>query len=116
MKKIYLFLLFILIVSSIKAQDNSLSGSDTIQSKSDSLKTVPVNTDTTNKSQKEVLDSTLYSKYGYLKDDDPQYNKKAPLWRPILGTIVGNLVTAAIDRYIFNYDFSRISLQTIKNN
>jgi hypothetical protein len=93
-----------------------------IKTQSDSLKTLPINTDTTQKTEKkelekkELLDSTLYGKHGYLLNDDPAYNKKGPLWRPILATIVGNLTLCAFNRFILNSGFCRISFQTVKNN
>jgi hypothetical protein len=94
----------------------------TVQSKSDSIKTIPVNIDTTKKTEKketekkELIDSSLYSKHGYLLNDDPKYNKKKPLWEPIASTIIGNLVLCSFNAYILNSEFCRISFQTIKNN
>ena len=85
--------------------------------KTDSIKTLPVNKDTTKSEQKKVLlDSTLYSKYGTLLNDDPEYTKKVPLWGPVVGVVGGNLFIAAINRYIFNEPWERIGFNSILAN
>src|SRR5205085_3002421 len=47
---------------------------------------------------------------------DTEYVKKAPLWKPIVSVIVGNFFTAAMNRYIFNAPWERISINTIEDN
>jgi hypothetical protein len=54
--------------------------------------------------------------YGDLLNDDPAYNPKYPWWRPALGIITTNVFSWSVNRYIFNYDWARISLTTWKNN
>ena len=51
-----------------------------------------------------------------LRDDDPGYNTKAPLWSVGLGVIATNVVVWAADRYVFDYPYARVGPQTWKNN
>jgi hypothetical protein len=38
------------------------------------------------------LDSTKYSRYGDLLNDDPEYNKKSPLWKPAVQVVTENVI------------------------
>jgi hypothetical protein len=51
-----------------------------------------------------------------LRDDDPAYNKKSPLWAVALRVAFTNVFVWSVDRFIFNYPFSHIGPQTWKNN
>ncbi len=51
-------------------------------------------------------DSTKYSKYGNLLDDNPLYNEKSSLWEAALLVTLPNTSVFLIDRYIFNHNFS----------
>ncbi|MBV9988383.1 MAG: DUF3943 domain-containing protein [Chitinophagaceae bacterium] len=53
------------------------------------------------------LDSSLYNSYGDLLNDDPVYNPKAPVWKPLFGVIRSDLSTFLMDRYVLKYDFSQ---------
>lgn len=61
-------------------------------------------------------DKRLYSNYGDLLNDDPAYNPKYAWWKPALRVVSQNVFTWAVDRYVFNADFSRIGPQTWKTN
>ncbi len=61
-------------------------------------------------------DTVLYNMYGDLRDDNPEYNQKSSLWMCGLRVVVGNGVTWATDRYVFNADYARISPSTWKHN
>ena len=52
----------------------------------------------------------------YLRDDDPEFNKRSPLWSVILRVVTSNVVVWAYDRFIFNYSWSHISPQSWKHN
>src|SRR6185369_13462944 len=54
--------------------------------------------------------------YGGLLNDDPIYNPRYPLLVPASRVILADAFTWATDRYIFNYDWARISATTWKNN
>jgi hypothetical protein len=51
-----------------------------------------------------------------LRDDDPEYNKKSSLWVVALKVASANVLTWAIDRFVFNYSWSRIGPSTWKHN
>ena len=51
-----------------------------------------------------------------LRDDDPKYNKKSPLWAVGLRVLSANLIVWGIDRFIFNYPWSHIGPQSWKHN
>ena len=55
-----------------------------------------------------VKDSTaqLYNEYRGLLNDDTIYNKRAPLWQPIIKVVIENTLLNLFDHYIMNYDWS----------
>src|SRR5947209_15599166 len=54
--------------------------------------------------------------YGDLINDDPVYNRRSD-WPVALYKVLGqNIELWAIDRYIFNYDFSHIGFNSWRNN
>jgi hypothetical protein len=63
-----------------------------------------------------IRDPALFDSHGDLLNDDPYYNKKSPITVPIFKVIVANAEVWAIDRYVFNYDYSRIGFNSWKNN
>jgi len=56
------------------------------------------------------------SMYGELLEDDPQYNKRYPLWVPATGVIRDNVINWAFARYVFNYQWAHISTESWKRN
>ena len=77
------------------------------------VKTNVVPTDT---SYKKILvqDSTahVYNEYRCLLNDDPIYNKKAPLWQPITKVLVQNALVNLVDHYIIHYDWAVVGLKS----
>lgn len=61
-------------------------------------------------------DTMKYNMYGDLLNDDPLYNKKSSIAMVALRVTLSNLSTFLIDRYIFNYDFSRVGFNSWKYN
>ncbi len=51
-----------------------------------------------------------------LRDDDPAYNKRSPLWAVALRVVSTNAFVWTVDRFIFNYSYSHIGPQSWKNN
>jgi hypothetical protein len=49
-----------------------------------------------------------YNMYGNLRDDNPVYSPKAPLWRPLVGVIGSGVFTNLTDTYILKKDFTRV--------
>ncbi|PWT91292.1 MAG: DUF3943 domain-containing protein, partial [Acidobacteria bacterium] len=52
----------------------------------------------------------------HLRQDDPLYNPKYPLWVPITEVPLTNALLWSVDRYVSNDSFSRISTGTIQRN
>ncbi len=54
-----------------------------------------------------VKDSTahLYNVYRGLLNDDPLYNKQAPVWQPIFKVVLQNTLLNLVDNYLLHYDF-----------
>ncbi len=51
-----------------------------------------------------------------LRDDDPEYNKKSPLWSVALRVVSTNVFVWAVDRFVFNYSYARIGPTSWKHN
>ena len=63
-----------------------------------------------------LVDTTKQNKYGDLLDDDPEYNKRYPLWIPTVEVLGALTLTWALDRYALNAAYARIGFQTWKYN
>ena len=62
------------------------------------------------------IDSRPRNKYGGLLNDDPVYNPKYAWWKPAVRVVTTSAFNWAVSRYIFNYDWAYISLETWKYN
>jgi hypothetical protein len=51
-----------------------------------------------------------------LRNDDPEYNKRAPVWSVALRVISADVFVWAVDRFVFNYSWSHIGPTSWKNN
>src|SRR5260221_3347251 len=63
-----------------------------------------------------LIDTTLQNKYGDLLNDDPEYNKRYPIWMPAVEVLGVTAFTWSVDRYLLNADYARIGSSTWKNN
>ncbi len=61
-------------------------------------------------------DTRPRNKYGGLLNDDPVYNPTYAWWKPAVRVFTTNAFSWATDRYIFNEDWARISIETWKYN
>lgn len=61
-------------------------------------------------------DPMRYDKYGDLLNDDIRYYPKAPFFVPIGKIIFANFMLWAADRYIYNYDYSRVGFNSWAKN
>jgi hypothetical protein len=61
-------------------------------------------------------DTMKYNMYGDLLNDNPLYNPKSSIAMVALRVTLANVTTFAIDRYVFNYDFSRVGFNSWKHN
>jgi hypothetical protein len=77
------------------------------------VKTNVVPTDT---SYKKILvqDSSahVYNMYRGLLNDDPIYNKKAPLWQPIMKITIQNALVNLVDHYLIGYDWAVVGFNS----
>jgi hypothetical protein len=53
-----------------------------------------------------------YNMYNGLLNDDPVYNKRAPLWQPITKVLVQNVLVNLVDHYIIRYDWAVVGLKS----
>jgi hypothetical protein len=53
-------------------------------------------------------DIAKFNMYGDLLNDNPEYNPKKPLWRPLIGIIASNVTTNLMDTYVLKLDFSHV--------
>ena len=51
-----------------------------------------------------------------LRDDDPAYNKKSPVWAVALRVVSTNVFVWGVDRFVFDYSWSHIGPESWKNN
>jgi hypothetical protein len=58
----------------------------------------------------------IYNMYRGLLNDDPVYNHREPVFSPIEKVFMENAFLLFIDRYIFNYDFSRVGFHSWSDN
>ncbi len=108
--------IYILIISLLLF--NILSNAQDTKAK-DSLKEV-------NKSQSTQVDNAkiddtlkhdrFHNMYGDLLNDDPAYNPKYPFWIPAVRVIASNGFTLAVDRFVFNFDYSHIGPTSWQQN
>lgn len=52
----------------------------------------------------------------YLRNDDPAYNKRYPVWVPILEVPLTNVLIWSYDKFVLDASYAQISGETIKNN
>ena len=62
----------------------------------------------------ELVDTTKQNKYGDLLVDDPEYNKKYPLWIPALYVFGINTALNLVDRYALKLEFANVNPTTWK--
>ncbi|MGV3540424.1 MAG: DUF3943 domain-containing protein, partial [Rufibacter sp.] len=63
-----------------------------------------------------LLDTTLFNKYGDLLNDDPEYNRRQPIWKPMAQVLGLNGAFMAYNRYVAKADYGYVSLDTWKHN
>jgi hypothetical protein len=61
-------------------------------------------------------DTMKYNMYGDLLNDNPFYNPKSSVAMVAFRVTMANVSTFLIDRYIFNYEFSRVGINSWKYN
>lgn len=61
-------------------------------------------------------DSTMYSMFGDLLSDDPDYNKTYPIWIPIAEVLGVHASLGLFNRYVANADYGRVGFNAWKHN
>ncbi len=61
-----------------------------------------------------LIDSTKKNRYNNLLEDDPEYNKKSPIWNPALQVVAMNVILNVVDRSVFHLQFAKVDLHTWK--
>src|SRR5436305_1947548 len=98
-KKLFLFFLFVYSVFFFTKEKIKINQQDT------DIKALVVPVDTNSK--KILVKDTvvhIYNTYRGLLNDDPVYNKREPIYSPILKVVAENVWLLFLDRYIFDYD------------
>ncbi len=63
-----------------------------------------------------LIDTTIQNKYGDLLNDDIKYNKKYPLWKPVVEVVGVNVALNLIDRYLLKLDFAKSDIHSWGRN
>ena len=126
MKTVYMFLFLLLFSTFVQAQDKgkpdqAVSPSpNTAQDTAAIHKRIEVHSEMgLNTKWRSVRDSifyTKYNKYGDLKDDDPEYSRKQPVWLVALKVTASNVFVNSVDRYVFKYDYAKAGPTVWKHN
>ncbi len=59
-----------------------------------------------------LTDTMKYNMYGDLLNDDPIYNKRAPLWNPILKITIENVLLNLVDHYFAHFNWAAVGFKT----
>jgi len=122
MKKIYV--LFYLILSStilcaqVPATDTILPEKGNVEKQLKDIKKekVLLHSDSAGNEPKKtaLVDTTKTNKYMDLLNDDPQYNKKYPVWKPALEVFGENLLLNLLDRSVLKLEFAKVDIHSWK--
>lgn len=63
-----------------------------------------------------LIDTTIQNKYGDLLNDDIKYNKRYPLWKPVLEVAGVNVALNLIDRYLLKLEFAKSDIHSWGRN
>ena len=120
MRATYITSFFLLFSSVLWGQTASIEGTDyhsLFTASSDLTVKSPLSFDTTiTAKQIEEKSTREYDKYGDLLNDDTHYYPKAAFYVPIGKIIFANFALWAADRYIYNYDYSRVGFNSWSKN
>ena len=62
------------------------------------------------------LDTTKYSRYGDLLNDDPEYTRKSKIWRPAAQVVVENTILNIVDRSVLHLEFAKTDVHSWTRN
>ncbi len=113
MKKIILSIILVFISGASFAQ--TVPATNTILM-ADTTITPAVDGNGIPKGEKVEFHKPGHNMYGDLLNDDPVYNKRYPVWIPASRVVLTNVVNWGMVRYVYKYDWARISPSTWKKN
>jgi len=61
-------------------------------------------------------DSTKYNMYGDLRDDNPEYNPRRSIWRPVESIVMTNIVTNLVDHYLLGATYTHVGFASWGRN
>ena len=61
-------------------------------------------------------DSIKYNMYGDLRDDNPKYNPRRSIWRPIESIVMTNIVTNIFDHYVLGATYTHVGFASWGRN
>src|ERR1700753_3798597 len=119
-----LFLTFLLLPSFLLAQNPALD--TVVPSKGDingqvreiNKRSIAWNRDSAGVDPRKLpgLDTTKYSRYGDLLNDDPEYTKKSKIWRPAAQVVVENTILNIMDRSVLKLEFAKTDVHSWNRN
>jgi hypothetical protein len=59
-----------------------------------------------------LTDTMKYNMYGDLLNDDPVYNKRTPLWNPVVKITIQNVLLNLVDHYAMHFDWAVVGFST----
>lgn len=57
-------------------------------------------------------DSMKYNMYGDLMDDDPNYTRKSPIWKPVVQIVIQEVLLNLVDHYIMHFDWASVGFDS----
>src|SRR5687768_6828352 len=106
-----IFLLICIVCLSITSFSQQTIDSNTVSITDSSAEITVVNS-----IQTDTFPKPHYNKYGDLLNDDPEFNPKYPWWIPSVRVLIANVTNWAAARYIYNFDWARVTPADWKNN
>jgi hypothetical protein len=127
MKKLYILLYFVFLILPVKilvaqnpAQDTIVPAKGNIEGQLQAIRKRKIawNTDSAGVEPRKLpgLDTTKYSRYGDLLNDDPEYNRKSKIWRPAAQVVVENTILNIADRSLLKLQFAEVDIHSWSRN
>ena len=127
MEKRYILLYFIFLILPAKilvaqnpAQDSIVPAKGNIHGQLQAIRkrNIAWNTDSAGIEPRKLpgLDTTKYSRYGDLLNDDPEYNRKSKIWRPAAQVVVENTILNIVDRSLLKLQFAEVDAHSWGRN
>src|SRR5580700_275842 len=117
---VFLTLLSKVLVAQNPAQDTIVPAKGDIEGQLKAIRKrmIAWNTDSAGVEPRKLpgLDTTKYSRYGDLLNDDPEYNRKSKIWRPAAQVVVENTILNIVDRSLLKLQFADVDIHSWNRN